>query len=70
VTIPLHGDFGVGPTFNDFSGRFSGLIVYFNVVITSLGALFRSWDRVLNALDEELKATVCLSLPKIHLCDH
>jgi hypothetical protein len=53
-----------------FFWEVSGLIVYFNVVITSLGALFRSWDRVLNALDEELKATVCLSLPKIHLCDH
>jgi len=50
-----------------YAGAFSGLIVYLDVVTTSLRTLFRSWDRVIKALDEELKATVCLSLPKIHL---
>jgi hypothetical protein len=61
---------GGGPTYNFFAGRFSGVIVYFNVVAASFGPLFRSWDRVLKALDEELKATVGLPLPKIHLCHH
>jgi hypothetical protein len=56
------------PINNVFTGNFSAVIVFFFVVTASLNILFRSWDRVLKALDEELKATVCISIPKIHLC--
>jgi hypothetical protein len=44
-----------------FANYFSGPIILFFVVVASLNGLFDSWNRVLKALDEELKATVCIS---------
>lgn len=41
-----------------FAGSSSPTIFFFFFVVASLDKLFHSWDRVLQAVDEELKAPV------------
>jgi hypothetical protein len=52
------------PILSLFAGQSSAVVVFFFVVSGSLNILFESWDRVLKALEKELKATVCISTPK------
>jgi hypothetical protein len=57
---------GAGTT-GVFAGNFSGAFIFFFVVTASFNNFFKSWDRVLSALDEELRATVRILPPKIRL---